>query len=74
MRDIAKKYKILVVASIHQPSTATFRLFDKLMLLSRGKVVFNGGVEGVKGWFEGLGYEVSLSVLTTRYSIERARS
>jgi ABC-type multidrug transport system ATPase subunit len=61
VRDIAKKYRILVIASIHQPSTATFGLFDKLMLLSRGKCVYNGEVKGVQGWFEGLGYEVSLN-------------
>jgi len=34
------------------------------MLLSGGKVVFNGGVEGVKGWFGGLGYEVRSVFLT----------
>lgn len=59
VRDIAKKYKVLVVASIHQPSTATFELFDKLMLLSRGRVVYNGEVKKVKGYFASLGYEVS---------------
>ncbi|KAI4654611.1 uncharacterized protein J4E79_008485 [Alternaria viburni] len=70
VRDIAKKYKILVVASIHQPSTATWRLFDKLMLLSGGKVVFNGGVEGVKGWFEGLGYEMPLYTNPAEFVID----
>jgi ABC-type multidrug transport system ATPase subunit len=66
VQGIAKKYKILVIASIHQPSTATFGLFDKLMLLSRGKRVYNGEVEGVKEWFEGLGYEVSLHSIVLR--------
>jgi ABC-type multidrug transport system ATPase subunit len=59
VRDIAKKYKVLVVASIHQPSTTTFELFDKLMLLSRGKVCYNGPVRKVKDYFAGLGYDVS---------------
>ncbi|KAI4941752.1 hypothetical protein J4E86_010263 [Alternaria arbusti] len=70
VRDIAKKYRILVVASIHQPSTATFRLFDRLMLLSGGKVVFNGGVEGVKGWFGGLGYEMPLYTNPAEFVID----
>jgi ABC-type multidrug transport system ATPase subunit len=59
VRDIAKKYKVLVIASIHQPSTTTFELFDKLMLLSRGKVCYNGPVKEVKDYFAGLGYNVS---------------
>jgi hypothetical protein len=35
-------------------------------LLSRGKCVYNGEVEGVKEWFEGLGYEVSLHSIVLR--------
>lgn len=59
VRDIAKKHKVLVIASIHQPSTTTFELFDKLMLLSKGKVVYNGVVKQLGDYFAGLGYEVS---------------
>lgn len=59
VRNIAKKYKVLVIASIHQPSTTTFELFDKLMLLSKGQVVYNGAVNKVGDYFAGLGYEVS---------------
>jgi ABC-type multidrug transport system ATPase subunit len=59
VRDIAKKHKVLVVASIHQPSTTTFELFDKLMLLSKGKVVYNGVVKQLGDYFAGLGYQVS---------------
>lgn len=49
---------MLVIASIHQPSTTTFELFDKLMLLSRGKIAYNGSIDGVKDYFAGLGYNV----------------
>lgn len=59
VRDVAKKYKVLVIASIHQPSTTTFELFDKLMLLSKGQVVYNGAVNKVGDYLAGLGYEVS---------------
>ncbi|KAH3952835.1 hypothetical protein HBH70_032440 [Parastagonospora nodorum] len=60
LRGIARKYKVLIIASIHQPSTTTFEMFDKLMLLSKGKVAYNGPVEGVRGYFGGLGYEMPL--------------
>ena len=59
VRDVAKQHKVIVIASIHQPSTTTFELFDKLMLLSRGKVCYNGPIKEVKKYFGGLGYDVS---------------
>ncbi|KAF7577405.1 CcmA, ABC-type multidrug transport system, ATPase component [Pyrenophora tritici-repentis] len=70
VRDVAKKYKVLVIASIHQPSTTTFKLFDKLMLLSRGKVVYNGEVKKVKSYFAGLGYEMPLYTNPAEFVIE----
>ncbi len=35
IKDIAKENSLVVIASIHQPSTTTFELFDKLVLLKR---------------------------------------
>eukprot|EP01083_Nonionella_stella_P105789 304501_1 len=35
----------IIVATIHQPSVEVFYLFDKLMLLSNGKLCFNASVE-----------------------------
>ena len=42
--NFARQHKMLIVASIHQPSTATFQLFDKVLLLSQGKMVYHGTV------------------------------
>jgi ABC-type multidrug transport system ATPase subunit len=49
---------LIVIASIHQPSTATFTLFDKLLLLSEGRTAYNGTVEGVREHFASLGFEM----------------
>ncbi|CAE7009589.1 hypothetical protein P3342_003048 [Pyrenophora teres f. teres] len=70
VRDVAKKYKVLVIASIHQPSTTTFKLFDKLMLLSRGKVVYNGEVKKVKSYLASLGYEMPLYTNPAEFVID----
>ncbi|KAH8724804.1 ATP transporter [Phaeosphaeriaceae sp. PMI808] len=70
VRIIAKKYKILVIASIHQPSTTTFELFDKLMLLSRGKVAYNGSITEVKDYFAGLGHEMPLYMNPAEFVIQ----
>ncbi|KAL5121691.1 hypothetical protein ACEQ8H_000378 [Pleosporales sp. CAS-2024a] len=69
VRNIAKKYKIIVITSIHQPSTTTFELFDKLMLLSRGKIAYNGPVTHVQDYFAHLGYPMPLYTNPAEYVI-----
>lgn len=58
LRSVARRYNLLVVASIHQPSTSTFRLFDKLLLLSQGKTCYFGPLSGVTPYFESAGFPV----------------
>jgi ABC-type multidrug transport system ATPase subunit len=53
---------LIVIASIHQPSTTTFALFDKLLLLSGGRIAYNGAVEGVQPHFASIGYEMPLYI------------
>jgi ABC-type multidrug transport system ATPase subunit len=56
VRQAAKANKLIVIASIHQPSTATFELFDKLLLLSGGKTCFSGLIHEVKPYFDSIGF------------------
>ncbi|KAH8891485.1 P-loop containing nucleoside triphosphate hydrolase protein [Thozetella sp. PMI_491] len=56
VRDVAKANNLMVVASMHQPSTTTFELFDKLLLLSGGKMCFFGETRQVKPYFDGIGF------------------
>jgi hypothetical protein len=44
--------QIIVIASIHQPSTTTFNLFDKLLLLSKGKACYYGPTRAVAPYFK----------------------
>ncbi|PYI08514.1 PEP carboxykinase-like protein [Aspergillus sclerotiicarbonarius CBS 121057] len=48
--------QLIIVASIHQPSTATFQLFDKLLLLSGGKTCYFGAVADVPSYFDSIGH------------------
>lgn len=41
-----------VICTIHQPSFPVFSLFDKLLLLSKGRMVYNGDVDAVSKYFE----------------------
>ena len=44
-----------VVCTIHQPSAAVFQTFDQVLVLSQGRVAFQGPVPDLPGYFEGLG-------------------
>ncbi|CAG8650269.1 6595_t:CDS:2 [Funneliformis caledonium] len=54
--DMARRHKLAVIASIHQPSTETYALFDKLLLLGRGKTLYFGKRENAISHFEELGF------------------
>jgi ABC-type multidrug transport system ATPase subunit/ABC-type multidrug transport system permease subunit len=45
-----------IVSTIHQPSSAMFGLFDKLMLLSDGNVAYFGPACEVRSYFSSVGY------------------
>jgi len=45
-----------VAATIHQPSSDIFHLFDDLVLLSEGKIIYHGPAEGMVPFFAKQGY------------------
>ncbi|KAL4878024.1 P-loop containing nucleoside triphosphate hydrolase protein [Aspergillus karnatakaensis] len=58
IKKLAETNKLIIIASIHQPSTTTFQLFDKLLLLSEGKSCYYGAVRDVPSYFASIGYPV----------------
>ncbi|CAG8487417.1 8826_t:CDS:2 [Ambispora leptoticha] len=56
--QMARNYKLTVVASIHQPSTETYSLFDKLCILGRGRTLYMGKREKAIDYFKTLGHVV----------------
>lgn len=61
---------MIVIASIHQPSTQTFTLFDKLLLLSGGKPHYFGAVAGVIPYYQEIGYPVPPHTNPAEYVLE----
>ena len=45
-----------VICTIHQPSVDVFELFDKLILLVKGEVVYNGDVDQAAAYFSSKGF------------------
>ncbi|CAG8602588.1 3916_t:CDS:2 [Ambispora gerdemannii] len=56
--EMAQKYNLTVIASLHQPSTKTFELLDKICLIARGRTVYFGDREPANDFFERAGYPV----------------
>lgn len=57
LTDYSHEQKTTVVATIHQPSSEIFYLFDDLLLLADGEIVFYGPVDQVIGYFTQLGFD-----------------
>eukprot|EP01090_Pellita_catalonica_P014018 TRINITY_DN3471_c0_g1_i1.p1 TRINITY_DN3471_c0_g1~~TRINITY_DN3471_c0_g1_i1.p1 ORF type:complete len:683 (+),score=93.82 TRINITY_DN3471_c0_g1_i1:3-2051(+) len=45
-----------VIATIHQPSSQLFHMFDKVLLLSSGRIVYHGKASGMVKYFTNLGF------------------
>ncbi|EGZ27174.1 pleiotropic drug resistance protein ABC superfamily [Phytophthora sojae] len=55
-RDIAKKLHKTVVMALLQPAPEVFELFDNILLLNDGEVMYHGPREHVVPYFESLGF------------------
>lgn len=55
LRDMAAKGKT-VCCTIHQPSSEVFAMFDRLLLMSEGRVAYLGNSQRAKDFFAQLGY------------------
>jgi ABC-type multidrug transport system ATPase subunit/ABC-type multidrug transport system permease subunit len=58
LRRLAKRVGLVVICSIHQPSTSTFELFDKLLLLSAGKTHYFGATSQLVDYYAGIGVTI----------------
>ncbi|KAM5356834.1 hypothetical protein ACJ41O_003480 [Fusarium nematophilum] len=56
--DSALSAELIVISSIHQPSTTTYQLFDKLALLSMGETCYFGPVNEASAYFSRIGYPI----------------
>lgn len=56
LRDLAAEGRT-ILSTIHQPNTETFELFDKLMLLARGKIIYFNQASVAVDYFSSIGYQ-----------------
>ncbi|KAJ5627337.1 hypothetical protein N7528_004764 [Penicillium herquei] len=70
VKELARANNIIIIASIHQPSTTTFRLFDKLLLLSAGRTCYFGPVSNVDGHFGDIGHPIPSNTNPAEYLLD----
>ncbi|TPX54706.1 hypothetical protein PhCBS80983_g05815 [Powellomyces hirtus] len=52
LKNLAKTQNVIIIATIHQPNYDTFSLFDRLLLLARGKTLYCGPVADLPTYCE----------------------
>ena len=65
---------MIVIASIHQPSTNTLMLFDNVLLLSEGNTVYYGPPGDSIRYFESQGYSPSTLMSPAEFMLELTNS
>lgn len=81
LSKLAKEQKKTVVCTIHQPRSDIFNMFDDLIVLAKGEVVYNGIARDAEKWCETMGkpcprgYNVAdhLSMLTCCLILHKLR-
>jgi len=69
LRKLADQGKT-IVSVIHQPSQHAFQLFDDLLLVSEGKLMYFGEVSKIRGHMEGLGFGCESEVGTAEHVLD----
>ncbi|KAK2763092.1 hypothetical protein FQN54_009726 [Arachnomyces sp. PD_36] len=74
VNTLAKENNLIIIASIHQPSTAIFELFDKLLLLSAGKTCYFGPARDTKSYFDGIGCPMPVQINPAEFILDLVSS
>ncbi|POM68951.1 ABC Superfamily [Phytophthora palmivora] len=56
-RSVAHKLRKTVIIALLQPSPEVFALFDNVMILNEGQLMYHGPCSQVEGYFESLGFK-----------------
>jgi len=69
MQTLAKSGRT-IVCTIHQPNSQIFAMLDNLILLAKGRVIYNGPVKEVVNYFGSIGHPVPPYTNPADYLIE----
>lgn len=55
---VAREERLIILCTIHQPSTKVYNGFDQVMIMSKGREAFGGNVDAAGPYFESIGHPV----------------
>ncbi|OLY79407.1 ATP-binding cassette sub-family G member 8 [Smittium mucronatum] len=58
LKDFTTSKDVITISTIHQPNYKTFSLFDKVLLLSLGGIVYSGPISEAEKYFTDLGFKI----------------
>ncbi|EZF33721.1 hypothetical protein H101_02726 [Trichophyton interdigitale H6] len=70
VKALARKNNLIVIASIHQPSTSMFESFDKLLILSAGKTCYFGPGKDMKAYLDKKGHPMSVQINPAEFVLD----
>ncbi|ODV92652.1 hypothetical protein CANCADRAFT_30747 [Tortispora caseinolytica NRRL Y-17796] len=70
VKSIAIKRNMIVITSLHQPSTSTFDLFDYVTFMSGGQTVFFGPTTEIDSYLSRAGYPIPHGFSSSEYTLE----
>ena len=70
LKQIAKEQNIIIIYTIHQPSIDMGNLFDKLLILNKGKISYFGKRKGIEEYYSKLGYNCPIDINPLDYVID----
>jgi ABC-type multidrug transport system ATPase subunit len=56
LKTLARQYNRTVIFTIHQPQSNIVALFDRLLVLAKGQLVYSGAASAAQAHFESAGY------------------
>ena len=70
LKKIKVEKKIILICTIHQPSTRVFNEFDSILLLSGGNVAYFGPTSNATKYFRDLGHEMPDDLSPSEYLLD----
>lgn len=71
---VAKDERLIIMCTIHQPSTKVYNGFDELMIMSRGRTAYAGDVNDSVEYFRSIGYPVPPATNPAEYYLDLVNS
>ncbi|KAI8996798.1 hypothetical protein BDB01DRAFT_768528 [Pilobolus umbonatus] len=70
LKKLAKEGKRTIIVSIHQPRSNIFKMFDSLILITKGQMAYLGPIGACANYFRDLGYNIPTDYNIADYLID----